>query len=189
MIPLQLTEFGNPILREPARRLTKSEILGEDIQMLITKMKNALQRVDLGIGLAAPQVGKPLALAIIMIRPTKSRPRAEEFNAVLINPEIIKTFGSRQQLWEGCISSGKGKAGLFAKVPRYKKIQVKFIDQTGKTHIKTLEGLQAHVVQHEVDHLNGILFVDKVKDSKTYMTYNEYMKRIKKSRPQNEKHI
>jgi peptide deformylase len=83
-------------------------------------------------------------------------------------------------MWEGCISSGAGKAGLFAKVPRYEKIELEYLDESAVSHKKVFSGLVAHVIQHEVDHLNGILFVDKVKDSTTFMTYSEYRKMKKK---------
>jgi peptide deformylase len=102
------------------------------------------------------------------------------FEAVLINPKIIKTIGRPKQLWEGCISSGDGQAGLFAKVSRYPKVQVQYQNEKGKLQRDIFSGLPAHVIQHEIDHLQGILFVDRVTSSKTYMTYQEYLRRIKK---------
>lgn len=179
---LKRTEFGNPILRHKTRRLTRQEILSPKIQALIKDMITTLKTFKLGIGLAAPQVGQGIALSVILIQPTKHRPDVEQFDAVFINPEIMETFGRRKQLWEGCLSSGAGKSGLFAKVPRYKKVKVRFYDQTGKRHTQVFEGLQAHVVQHEIDHLNGILFVDKVKDTRTYTTYSEYLKLQRKKK-------
>ncbi len=84
-------------------------------------MQSTLKTFKLGVGLAAPQVGEGLALSVIVIQPTKHRPEVEPFELVIINPKIIETIGRKKQLWEGCISSGAGKAGLFAQVPRYKK--------------------------------------------------------------------
>lgn len=180
MKSLKRTQFGNQILRQTAKRLLKTEITSRGIQQLIKDMRFTLKTVNLGIGLAAPQVGEPVALAVISIHPTKYRPEVKPYEQVIINPEIIETFGHRKQLWEGCISSGPGKTGLFAKVPRYKKIKLKYYDEKGALHVKIFEGLQAHVLQHETDHLNGILFVDKVKDTSTYATYQEYVKQAKK---------
>ena len=134
----------------------------------------------MGVGLAAPQAGKSLALAVICIRPVKHRKEVKEFDLVIINPHVTKTYGRKIQQWEGCISGGPLKSGLFAKVPRYEKIELKYSDANGRRQQKTFEGLPAHVIQHEVDHLNGLLFVDRVKDTKTYITYNEYLKMIKK---------
>lgn len=173
---LQRMQFGNPVLREPARLLTPKEIGSAKIQELIKNMHFTLSSKKLGIGLAAPQVGESLAVAVIHIQKTKLRPDVKEFELTIINPKITKFVGRRAEQWEGCISSGQGKAGLFAKVPRYKKIELEYLDEQGKQHKQTFTGLPAHVIQHEVDHLNGVLFVDRVKDSKTYMTYQEYKK-------------
>jgi len=180
MQALRRTQFGNPILRQQARRLKPSEIIETDLQQLIAAMRHTLLQKKLGIGLAAPQVGHSVAVVVIAIRPLAHRQQVEPFDLVLINPEITQTFGRRIQLYEGCISGGPGKAALFAKVPRYQKIQVKFWDKQGRLRHEIYEGLQAHVIQHETDHLNGILFVDRVVDSTTYLTYAEYMKRARK---------
>jgi peptide deformylase len=173
---LPRSQFGNPILRQVAKPLTKNEIVSDEIQKLIKNMHFILSDKKLGVGLAAPQVGKSVALAVINIQKTELRPDVKPFKLTIINPVITKTYGRKTQRWEGCISSGAGKAGLFAKVPRYKKIELEYQDEKGKKQIKTFKDLQAHVIQHEVDHLNGILFVDRVKDTKTYMTYAEYKK-------------
>ena len=179
----KIVEFGNPILRTKCKRLSNKEITSPETQKLIQNMKSLLITERNGIGLAAPQVGRNLAIAVIAIRPTAHRPNVKEFDLVVINPEISKTFNYRKQMWEGCLSSGQG--GLFAKVPRYKKDELKYDDENGKTHKKIFEGLRAHVLQHEIDHINGILFMDRVKDPITYMTLKEYKKRIVKSTNRN----
>ena len=144
-------------------------------------MRYTLTEKKLGIGLAAPQVGRGIALTVIAIRSTPHRPNVKHFDLVLINPAITDYVGEKTELWEGCISAGSnGKADLFAKVPRYKKITVSYFDEHGMPQVMTFTGLKAQVVQHETDHLNGILFVDHVKNTKTFMTYSEYMARIKK---------
>lgn len=174
---LARTQFGNPILRRTAKKLSAEEIKSAKTQELIANMRHTLVEKKLGIGLAAPQVGQNVSLAVIAIRPTKIRPEVENFELVVINPEITETYGNKVSQWEGCISAGSnGKADLFAKVPRYKKIKLSYYDEQGKKNELSLDGLKAHVVQHEVDHLNGILFVDRVKDTKTFMTYKEYKK-------------
>lgn len=167
------------VLREQARRLTAAEVKSRKVQQLIENMRYTLSSLQLGVGLAAPQVGEGIALSVIAIQPMPHRPKAEKFDLVIINPEITETFGRKKQMWEGCISGGSGKAGLFAKVPRHRKIKLKFIDETGARRHEIFEGLQAHVIQHETDHLDGVLFVDKVKDTQTYTTYKEYMKIVK----------
>jgi len=178
---LNCTQFGNPLLRATAKPVKVSAIGSAKIQRLIKDMRHTLIKKKFGVGLAAPQVGENLALAVVAIRPLPHRPKAKVFDLVLINPEIIEEYGRKSQLWEGCISSGHGEeTGLFAKVPRYKEIRVRYYDETGELHTKKFKGLPAHVIQHEVDHLSGILFVDKVKDTKSYMTFAEYKKMKKK---------
>ena len=183
MTHLPRTQFGDPVLRSACRLLTPTEIASAEIQTLLSDMKSTLIDNKLGIGLAAPQVGKPISVAVIAIRPTAHRPHVKPFDLVLINPKITKTQGDKHEMWEGCISAGSnGTADLFAKVPRYKQITVQYLDEHGQPHTKSLTGLKAQVVQHEVDHLNGILFVDHVTNPQTYMTYTEYMKRVRKVR-------
>lgn len=173
---LPRTEFGDPILRKVASRLTPEEIASDKIQTLIKDIRHTLVTKKFGVGLAAPQVGESLALSVIAIRPVKHRPNVEPFDLVIISPKIIKTFGTPKDKWEGCLSAGA--SGLFGKVGRYKKIEIKFLDEAGKEHVRQFEGLQAQVIQHETDHLNGILFVDHVTDPKTYMTLKEYKKQV-----------
>jgi len=169
-------EFGDPILRTKSRPITSKDLQSKKINKLIQNMKDMLLSGDIGVGLAAPQVGESLAISVIVIRPTKYRPKLKKYEKVIINPSY-KGIGAKAEMWEGCLSAGK--SGLFAKTPRFKKIEAVFLDVTGKEQIVTLTGLKAQVFQHETDHLNGLLFVDKVKNTKTYMTYLEYEKRIK----------
>lgn len=173
---MKITEFGDPILRQTSKELTIKEIKSQKIQKLITEMRNFILSKKMGVGLAAPQIGKSISLAVICVRPIKHRTKAKEFDLVIINPKVTKVYGRRSQQWEGCISGGSLKSGLFAKVPRYKKVELKYHDERGKLRQNTFDGLPAQIVQHEADHLNGILFVDRVKDTKTFITYNEYMK-------------
>jgi peptide deformylase len=98
---LRITWFGNPVLREPARRLTKQEITSAEIQQLIAYIKHTVDKKQYGVGLAAPQVGVGLAVALIAIKPTPTRPNREIFNKVIINPEITKKYGKKVPMWEG----------------------------------------------------------------------------------------
>lgn len=174
---LRRTLFGNPILRTKSRHLTLPEITHSKTQLLIENMRTTLEKRPYGVGLAAPQVGAGIALTVIGIKPTPNRPDVELIHLVLINPQIIKTHGKRTAMWEGCISLGSGSDSPYAKALRYRKITVRYLDENAQQHEETYEGLLAHVVQHEVDHLNGILFVDRVRDTKSYITQSEYRKR------------
>jgi peptide deformylase len=175
---LDLTRFGNPVLREPARRLTKDEILSDEVQTLIENMYYTLKERQYGVGLAAPQVGARVALSVLGIKPTPNRPNLTPFETVLINPEVIETHGEPAAMWEGCVSSGSDDNTLFAQVPRFERVTLRWVDERAEEHEEELEGFVAHVAQHETDHLNGILFVDRVEDTTTFMLADEYRKRI-----------
>lgn len=177
MSQLALRRFGDQILRKKAQRLSLEEIKRDEIQTLLTDMKNTIQAKSMGVGLAAPQVGYSTAVAVIDIKPTELRPNVEPYSAVIINP-AYKGLGRRAAAWEGCLSTGLGDQTLFAKAARYEKIEAEWFDEKGKRHLKQLSGLPAQVFQHETDHINGVLFVDHVEDTSTYTMGDEYRKRL-----------
>ncbi len=179
MKALKLIRLGNPILRAQARQLSPDEILSADIQELIQNIRYTNESKQFGVGLAAPQVGVSVALSVIGIKPTPTRPDITRFESVIINP-TYEGLGRRQSLWEGCQSAGAGVNTLYGKVPRYTRIHATWYDQNAQFHDETLSGFVAHVFQHETDHLSGIVFVDKVRDTSTYMLADEYRKRMLK---------
>src|SRR3989344_9191904 len=103
---LQRSEFGDPVLREVARRLTSKQIVAPKTKTLVRNMQHTLTSKKMGVGLAAPQVGQGAAIAVIAIHPTAHRSEVEPFDLVIINPRITKFIGRRRQEWEGCISAG-----------------------------------------------------------------------------------
>lgn len=138
----------NPILRQKAQEINPEKIKSLEIQRLILDMKETVKPAG-GIGLAAPQVGLALRLIVIAM-PNKNL-------MALINPQIIK-FSLRKQIGEeGCLSV-PGKFGI---VKRAKIIKVKALDEKGQLIKFKAKDLFARVIQHEIDHLNGILFTDK----------------------------
>lgn len=169
---LRKTDFGNPILRNPNHSLSDKEIISDEIQQFISDMYCTLEQKKYGVGIAANQVGKNLAISAIDTKPTPTRPDLKRQRLTIINPSIIKTYGNKIPMWEGCISGSK----LYALVPRYKRIRLAWKDEQAKAHEQDFDGFIAHVIQHEVDHLNGLIFLDRVKDTKSYMTFNEYKK-------------
>jgi peptide deformylase len=178
---LKCTQFGNPILRDIAYPVAKDRIMAPQTQELIANMRYTLEHKQRGVGLAAPQVGESLALSVVRIRSLPHRPELEPLDLVIINPHISEYIGEPEPKWEGCVSSAPTvQGGLFAKVPRHSKIVVSYYDEHAQFIEKEYEGLAAHVIQHEVDHLNGILFVDRVEDTSTYLTYSEYQNQIVK---------
>lgn len=176
---LKLTRLGNPILRSGTKQLTENEILGSKVQELISDMRHTIRQRQYGVGLAAPQIGEGLSLSVIGIKPTPNRPNLEPFEQIIINPSYVG-IGRRTGMWEGCVSIGTDNNILYGKALRYKKIQATWYDETATLHKKELSGFPAHVFQHETDHLSGVLFVDKVRDTKTFMMADEYRKRIVK---------
>lgn len=173
---LRKTEFGNPILRKVCTQLADHEIKSSAIKDLISNMYYTLENKKYGVGLAANQVGKDYAISVIDTKPTPTRPDIKRLKLTIINPKILEYSGDLTPLWEGCISG----TNLYAQVPRYSKVLLKWQDENAKTNIKMFTGFIAQVMQHEVDHLNGVIFLDKVKDSKSFMTFSEYSKMRKK---------
>ncbi|MFZ1249617.1 MAG: peptide deformylase [Candidatus Saccharimonadales bacterium] len=154
-----------------------AEIKSSEIQQLITDMRKLNETKEYGVGLAAPQVGVPVALSIIGIKPTPTRPAMQRVSMTIINPSYTG-IGRRVGLWEGCQSSGSGGNTLYGKALRFKRIHAVWHDEHAIKHQEQLEGFVAHVFQHEADHLHGILFMDRVRDTRTYMLATEFKKRI-----------
>lgn len=176
---LARTQFGDPILRQRAEKVEPRTIVGDEIQTLIANMRHTLTQKKLGVGIAAPQLGVSTAISVINIKQTKNRPDAIPFTQVIINPEVVKGVGKKEPMWEGCLSFAAANSPVFAQTMRYKKIVVNFYDEKGIHHEgEVLSGLPAHVFQHETDHLNGVLFPERVHDHTTWMNASEYKKRI-----------
>jgi len=145
MSPLQIRKIGDPVLRTKAKKIDE---ITEKINDLIDNMFETMSSED-GIGLAAPQVGILKRIAVVDIQ--------EDNKIVLINPEIIEEEG-KAVMEEGCLSI-PGETG---DVIRAEKIKVKTLDRDGNEIEFKAEGLKARAIQHEIDHLDGILFLDKV---------------------------
>lgn len=178
---LEFTPEAGEILRQKCRELSREEILSPEIQNLIEDMKYTVEESKRGVGLSANQVGRREAISVVAIKPTPARPNLERFEKVCINPKIVKTFGEPTPMWEGCMSTatdenGESSMGL---VPRYKKIEIDYFDEHGSQHNEEVEGFIAHVMQHETDHLNGVLFTDLI-DKNSLISYQEYIDRFAK---------
>ena len=167
---------GDPILRKQAKLIDKNNIGSAKIQTLIRDMLRTLKAKEYGIAIAAPQVGESIALVVIDIKKTPTRPDIDEYSAILINPKILKYLGKTEFMRDGCISVGAEDDPLYGWSERYPKVVVEWLDEAGNRQQAEFDGLLAHVMQHEIDHLNGRLFIDLVKDSKTYIHASEYLK-------------
>ncbi|MFA6526754.1 MAG: peptide deformylase [Candidatus Buchananbacteria bacterium] len=145
---LKIITHPNPILRQKAKPI--KDISTEEIQALIPELADLMLKSD-GLGIAAPQVAKSIRLIIV---------RYKDDNLALLNPKIISKSILKEIDEEGCLSV----PNVYGQVKRCKKITVKFQDTQGKMRKMTGEGLFARVIQHEVDHLDGVLFIDKAKN-------------------------
>jgi len=166
----QIAQLGNPVLREPARLI--DDPLDPAVQSLIDDMLVTVADVS-GVGIAAPQVYEPLALFIIASRPNLRYPDAPAMEpTALLNPEIVTSSTEREKGWEGCLSI----PGLRGLVPRHRRIAVRYLDRRGRLHEEELEGFVARVFQHEYDHINGVLFIDRVESTLELMSEKEYLR-------------
>lgn len=165
----KVIRMGHPTLRIKAQPLTKSEITDQATKELVQDMFDTMQAEN-GIGIAAPQIGPSKQVAIVGIPSESSRyPDAEETDLiVVINPTITVLDETLQGCWEGCLSV----PGLRGFVERPRCVQIDFTDLNGEQHSIVAEDFLATVFQHELDHLEGILYVDRIKDT-TKLCYNE----------------
>lgn len=164
--PIVIVEAGKPVLRRKAAALDRRFIASEEVQELIGVMSTLLGETINGVALAAPQVGRALRLFIIdaaQLLPrqeTASPARAHGPYLVYINPVILKTSKRMAPMSEGCLSV-KDVYGL---VRRHEKLIVEAFDERGQKFRRGASGLLAQIIQHEVDHLDGLLFTDKATD-------------------------
>ena len=173
---LKVARMGHPILRAKARPVTSAEIASPRIQQLIDDMIETMREYS-GIGLAAPQVHEGLRLFVAGIRPTDAAPKDltgdEEMPLiVVVNPKITPVDDLVEAGWEGCLSIPDVR-GL---VPRAVDIRVDGYDRHGKKTTLNAQGLPARVIQHETDHLDGVLFFDRMRSLKTLTFMEEYQR-------------
>lgn len=167
---LEIAKLGERVLRQKAKKV--KNVFDEDIQKLIQSMLACVKSSE-GVGLAAPQIFKSLQIIIISSHKNSRYPNAPlKKPTVMINPKIIKNSKLKEIGWEGCLSI----PGIRAKVPRYKKITIKYKTINNEKKIEELEGFIARVFQHEYDHLKGLVFLDQIKSTKDIITEEVYFK-------------
>lgn len=146
---LDIKVYTCPVLRQKSRELKTEELQKKEIQQLILDMDKTMKEKD-GVGLAAPQVGHSLRLIVI---------NTQEGSMVLVNPKILKKSWRKEIMEEGCLSLPK----IFGLVKRYYTIRLTALNKDGKKVEFSAQGMLARVLQHEIDHLDGIMFIDKAK--------------------------
>lgn len=175
---LKIVQAGEAVLRGRARPLTPEEIASDEIQRLILDMRDTMRDAP-GVGLAAPQVGIPLQLAVIEdkeeylkgISPEELQERERQpvpFQ-VIVNPTITVTSEKTLDFFEGCLSL----PGFSAVVPRAQSVRVECLDERGQPRTIEASGWYARILQHEIDHLLGNLYIDRMR-TRTFMSLDNF---------------
>ena len=167
----EIVEIGHPVLRERAREVTSKELRSDDVQRLIDDMIETMRAADWA-GLAANQVAETLRIAVIEVRPGNPRyPYKPPVPlTVVVNPVVEPLDDEIEQINEGCLSV----PNLRGEVPRHVNIRLRYLDRDGVEHEEIRRGLTAGTFQHELDHLDGTLFVDRVEDLSTLSTWEQF---------------
>ena len=163
---LKVARMGHPVLRAKARTIDKNEIKLPALQAFIDDMIETMQEYS-GIGLAAPQVHHSLRIFVALL---DAEGRGEGDPIAIINPEVTVIGSERVEGWEGCLSIPE----IRGRVPRAQQIVVSALDRTGKRIELNLKDFPARVVQHETDHLDGVLFFDRMQSFESLTYLEEY---------------
>ena len=152
--------YGDPVLKKKARDIEQGEL---DVQQLSQDMFETMESAH-GIGLAAPQIGKSLRMFVVDGRPLEEE-EMQDFVKVFINPVILEENGDEWPFEEGCLSI----PNIREEVSRNAKLKIKYFDLDWNEHIEEYDGMKARIIQHEYDHIEGILFTDHLTPFKRRM--------------------
>ncbi|TMP40800.1 peptide deformylase [Pseudoalteromonas citrea] len=169
-----IAQLGAPVLRQPAAEV--EDILADECQQLITTMLLAVSQAG-GVGIAAPQIHHSKRIFIMCSKPNARYPDAPLMEpTAIINPEVVSYSEEKVKDWEGCLSVPSMR-GL---VPRHTAITVKYLDQQGSEQHKTFHDFVARIFQHELDHLNGLTFIDQLESTQDLISESEWYKQFAK---------
>jgi peptide deformylase len=172
-----IAQLGDPVLRQKARKIENTN--SPALRKLVDDLFITVHAVN-GAGIAAPQVSESERLIIVCSRPTPRYPYAPDMKpTVMFNPQIEWMSDEIEKDWEGCLSI----PGIRAKVSRSSSIRANYQSREGKTVRLDLDGFIARIFQHEVDHLEGIVYLDRVENSADIFTEQEFLKQISESGP------
>jgi peptide deformylase len=166
----KIATLGHPVLREVARKLTREELAAPAMQTFIDDLVETMHDAN-GAGLAANQVYEPIRICAIEVRNNPRYPYKPNFPlTVLVNPEVVPTTDDTFLNYEGCLSV----PNLRGEVRRFTGVKVRAWDRHGKDVELEIKGLTAGTFQHEVDHLDGKVFLDRVEDTRTLATWADF---------------
>lgn len=183
MIVKKATQVGNSLIRGRAKEV--GNIKSKQAQKVVRDLVDSMRHHGL-VGMAAPQIGSNLRICVSEIRLTKFRTDKKKLDPlkIFINPQLLSVSKKMTSDWEGCGSVAS--ANLFAEVKRHENITVQAFDANGEKFELKAKGLLARIIQHEMDHINGIVFTDTA-DPKTYMSGEEYLKMVEKRLKKNKR--
>ena len=170
---LKVARMGHPVLRKRARALDRADLKSSAVQKLIDDMIETMGEYH-GIGLAAPQVHEGVRIFIAGMQDAAADDEEEPGIVAVpfVNPEIVPIGNEKETDWEGCLSI----PDVRGRVPRYTRVRIRGLDREGARQELQLAGFQARVVQHENDHLDGVLFFDRMPSLETLTFLDEYGK-------------
>lgn len=151
---IKILQSGNPVLRKICRPIKPEEIKSAKIKKIIKVMRETLEETPDGVALAAPQIGHNLR--IFVVSPKAFQPQGRALETVFINPTLVKRSNKKKIFEEGCLSV----SGVYGKIKRSEKVTVEAFDEKGRRFFRGGSGLLAEIYQHEINHLDGVLFTD-----------------------------
>jgi peptide deformylase len=170
MAILKIATIGHPVLREVARRVGPEELGTPEMQRFIDDLVETMVDAN-GAGIAANQVFRPVRVAVVCVKENPRYPYQPNWPlTILVNPEVTPTTEETFMNYEGCLSV----PNLRGEAPRYCGVRVRALDRNGGPLDFEVKGLTAGVFQHELDHLDGKLFVDRVADTRTLATWADF---------------
>ncbi len=158
---ITIIQKENNILRKVAKEVPVQDIQSEEIRNVIGRLKRVISENEEAVAAAAPQIGKSLRIFVVteyILSPRTKEDKKENYGyIVFINPKILKKSRQQKILTEGCLSA----KNIYGTIKRFEKVKVEAYDEKGKKFTRGASGLFAQVIQHEIDHLDGFLFIDK----------------------------
>ncbi|MBL8742479.1 MAG: peptide deformylase [Myxococcales bacterium] len=167
---LKIAHVGNPVLRQRSRELSREELARPETQRFIDDLVETMREAN-GAGIAAPQVGNPIRVCVVHVQENARYPYMPDIPlTIMVNPVLTPIGSETFQNYEGCLSV----PNLRGIVDRFTRIELAYWDRHGEDRKATLRGLSAGVFQHECDHLDGKLFLDRVSDTTTLTTWADF---------------
>jgi peptide deformylase len=170
---LKIARIGHPVVRQKARPLSEAEIVSPEIQRLIDDMRETMYDYE-GVGVAAPQVHVSLRLAVLEVQASDERAEERVPFTVLINPKVTPLSKKLATRFEGCLSV----PDLRGPVPRYERVRLDALDRAGQPFSVEASAFHARVIQHECDHLDGNVYLDRMPDLRKLAFLKEFEEHV-----------